>query len=320
MNANRLLAAIAGFIALGFILSSSIFVVDQRNFAVVFAFGQIVRVIEQPGLQFKYPAPFESVRFFDRRILTIDNPEAERFITVKYPAPFESVRFFDRRILTIDNPEAERFITAEKKNLLVDSYVKWRIVDPRKFFVSFKGDERLAQDRLTQLIRSALNEEFTKRTVREIISDQREQVMEGIRKKVADDAADIGVEIVDVRLKRVDLLAEISDSVYRRMEAERKRVANELRSMGAAESDKIRANAERQRDTILAEAYREAQKIKGAGDAKATALYADAFGRDPQFAQFYQSLQAYRSSFKDKKDVMVVEPNGEFFKFLNKKN
>ena len=273
-----------------YVLSSSIFVVDQRKFAVVFSFGQIVRVIEKPGLQ------------------------------IKYPAPFESVRFFDRRILTIDNPEAERFITAEKKNLLVDSYVKWRIVDPRKFFISFKGDERLAQDRLTQLVRSALNEEFTKRTVRELISDQREQVMQGIRKKVADDASDIGVEIVDVRLKRVDLLAEISDSVYRRMEAERKRVANELRSTGAAESDKIRANAERQRDTILAEAYREAQKIKGSGDATATALYADAFGRDPQFAQFYQSLQAYRSSFKDKKDVMVLEPNGEFFKFMHKKN
>ncbi|QWE13739.1 protease modulator HflC [Polynucleobacter sp. AP-Sving-400A-A2] len=290
MNANRLLAAIAGLIGLFYILTSSIFVVDQRNYAVVFSFGQIVRVIEQPGLQ------------------------------VKLPAPFENVRFFDRRILTIDTPEAERFITSEKKNLLVDSYVKWRIVDPRKFFVSFKGDERLAQDRLTQLVRSALNEEFTKRTVREIISDQREQVMQGIRKKVADDAADIGVEIVDVRLKRVDLLAEISDSVYRRMEAERKRVANELRSTGAAESDKIRANAERQRDTILAEAYREAQKIKGSGDARATALYADAFGRDPQFAQFYQSLQAYRSSFKDKRDVMVIEPNGEFFKFMNKKN
>jgi len=289
MNANRLIAAAIALIALMFILSSSIFVVDQRKFAVVFSFGQIVRVIETPGLQ------------------------------LKYPAPFESVRFFDRRILTIDNPEAERFITAEKKNLLVDSYVKWRIVDPRKFFISFKGDERLAQDRLTQLVRSALNEEFTKRTVRELISDQREEVMQGIRKKVADDAADIGVEIVDVRLKRVDLLAEISDSVYRRMEAERKRVANELRSMGAAESDKIRANAERQRDTILAEAYRDAQKIKGAGDAKATALYAEAFGRDPQFAQFYQSLEAYRSSFKDKKDIMVVEPNGEFFKFLHKK-
>ena len=289
MNANRLIAAGIGFVALIYILSSSIFVVDQRKYAVVFAFGSIVRVIENPGIQ------------------------------LKLPAPFESVRFFDRRILTIDNPEAERFITAEKKNLLVDSYVKWRIVDPRKFFISFKGDERLAQDRLTQLVRSALNEEFTKRTVRELISDQREEVMQGIRKKVADDASDIGVEIVDVRLKRVDLLAEISDSVYRRMEAERKRVANELRSMGAAESDKIRANAERQRDTILAEAYRDAQKIKGAGDAKATALYAEAFGRDPQFAQFYQSLEAYRSSFKDKKDVMVVEPTGEFFKFLHKK-
>jgi membrane protease subunit HflC len=289
MNANRLIAAGIGFIALIYVLSSSIFVVDQRKFAVVFSFGQIVRVIENPGIQ------------------------------VKLPAPFESVRFFDRRILTIDNPEAERFITAEKKNLLVDSYVKWRIVDPRKFFISFKGDERLAQDRLTQLVRSALNEEFTKRTVRELISDQREEVMQGIRKKVADDAADIGVEIVDVRLKRVDLLAEISDSVYRRMEAERKRVANELRSTGAAESDKIRANAERQRDTILAEAYRDAQKIKGAGDARATALYAEAFGRDAQFAQFYQSLEAYRSSFKDKKDFMVVEPNGEFFKFFHKK-
>ncbi len=289
MNANRLIAAVIVFIALIYVLSSSIFIVDQRKFAVVFSFGQIVRVIEKPGLQ------------------------------IKYPAPFESVRFFDRRILTIDNPEAERFITAEKKNLLVDSYVKWRIVDPRKFFISFKGDERLAQDRLTQLVRSALNEEFTKRTVRELISDQREEVMQGIRKKVADDASDIGVEIVDVRLKRVDLLAEISDSVYRRMEAERKRVANELRSTGAAESDKIRANAERQRDTILAEAYRDAQKIKGAGDAKATALYAEAFGRDPQFAQFYQSLDAYRNTFKDKKDVMVVEPNGEFFKFLHKK-
>ena len=289
MNTNRLIAAVIAFIALIYVLSSSIFIVDQRKFAVVFSFGQIVRVIEQPGLQ------------------------------IKYPAPFESVRFFDRRILTIDNPEAERFITAEKKNLLVDSYVKWRIVDPRKFFISFKGDERLAQARLTQLVRSALNEEFTKRTVRALISDQREEVMQGIRKKVAVDASDIGVEIVDVRLKRVDLLAEISDSVYRRMEAERKRVANELRSMGAAESDKIRANAERQRDTILAEAYRDAQKIKGAGDAKATALYAEAFGRDPQFAQFYQSLEAYRNSFKDKKDVMVVEPNGEFFKYLHKK-
>ena len=286
---NRLLGLIFSLVVAFYLISSCIFIVDQRKFAVVFAFGQIVRVIEQPGLDFKLPAPFENVIFFDRRIMTIDNPDAERFIT------------------------------AEKKNLLVDSYVKWRIVDPRKFFISFKGDERLAQDRLTQLVRSALNEEFTKRTVRELISDQREQVMQGIRKKVADDAADIGVEIVDVRLKRVDLLAEISDSVYRRMEAERKRVANELRSTGAAESDRIRANAERQRDTILAEAYREAQKIKGAGDAKATSIYNEAFSKDASFAEFYQSLEAYRNTFKDKRDVMVMEPNSDFLKFLRKK-
>ncbi|MBJ7380072.1 MAG: protease modulator HflC [Polynucleobacter sp.] len=286
---NRIISAIIALIAVVYVLSSSIFIVDQRKFAVVFSFGQIVKVIDKPGLQFKLPAPIQNVVFFDRRILTIDNPEAERFIT------------------------------AEKKNLLVDSYVKWRIVDPLKFFVSFKGDERLAVDRMNQLVRSALNEEFTKRTIREIISEQREQVMQGIRKKVADDSADIGVEIVDVRLKRIDLLAEISDSVYRRMEAERKRVANELRSTGAAESDKIRANAERQRDVVLAEAYRDAQKIKGNGDARATALYAEAFNRDPQFAQFYRSLEAYRSSFKDKKDVMVVEPSNDFFKFIQKK-
>ena len=286
MNANRLIAAGIAFIALIYVLASSIFVVDQRKFAVVFSFGQIVRVIEKPGIQ------------------------------VKLPAPFESVRFFDRRILTIDNPEAERFITAEKKNLLVDSYVKWRIVEPRRFFISFRGDERMAQDRLNQLVKSALNEEFTKRTVRELISEQREQVMQNIRKKVTEEAADIGIEIVDVRLKRIDLLAEISESVFRRMEAERKRVANELRSTGAAESEKIRADAERQRDVILSRAYRDAQKIKGQGDAKATALYGEAFGRDPQFAQFYRSLEAYRSSFKTKQDLMVLEPNTDFLKFM----
>jgi membrane protease subunit HflC len=286
---NRILAILAGLLVSLYLITSMIFVVDQRKYAVIFSFGEIVRVIQEPGLQFKLPAPLQNVLYFDRRIMTIDTPEAERFIT------------------------------AEKKNLLVDSYVKWRIVDPRKFFISFKGDERLAQDRMAQLVKSALNEEFTKRTVRELISEQREEVMLGIRKKVADDSADIGIEIVDVRLKRVDLLAEISDSVYRRMEAERKRVANELRSTGSAESDKIRADAERQRDVILADAYREAQKIKGQGDAKATAIYAEAFNRDPQFAQFYRSLEAYRASFKDRKDLMVVDPSGEFLKYMKKK-
>jgi len=271
-----------------YLINSMLFVVDQRKYAVVFSFGEIKRVIEEPGL------------------------------SLKLPSPIQNVLFFDRRIMTIDNPEAERFITSEKKNLLVDSYVKWRIVDPRKFFISFKGDERLAQDRLSQLVKSALNEEFTKRTVRELISEQREQVMQGIKKKVMEDTREIGIEIVDVRLKRVDLLAEISDSVYRRMEAERKRVANELRSTGAAESEKIRADAERQRDVILAQAYREAQKIKGEGDAKANAIYNEAFSRDPQFAQFYRSLEAYRNTFTDKKDVMVLEPNNEFLKFMKK--
>ena len=283
---NRIFPMIAAFFVVIGLLSSTVFIVDQRKYAAVFAFGELVRVIEEPGLQFKLPPPFQSVQFFERRILTIDTPDAERFIT------------------------------AEKKNLLVDSYVKWRIVEPRRFFISFRGDERLAQDRLNQLVKSALNEEFTKRTVRELISEQREQVMQNIRKKVAEEAADIGIEIVDVRLKRIDLLAEISESVFRRMEAERKRVANELRSTGAAESEKIRADAERERDIILSRAYRDAQKIKGQGDAKATALYGDAFNRDPQFAQFYRSLEAYRSSFKTKQDLMVMDPNSEFLKFM----
>jgi len=283
---NRIFPIIAGlFIFIG-LLSSTIFVVDQRQYAAVFAFGELKRVVEEPGLQFKLPPPFQSVQFFERRILTIDTPDAERFIT------------------------------AEKKYLLVDSYVKWRIVEPRKFFISFRGDERMAQDRLNQLVKSALNEEFTKRTVRELISEQREQVMQNIRKKVAEEAADIGIEIVDVRLKRIDLLAEISESVFRRMEAERKRVANELRSTGSAESEKIRADAERQRDVILSRAYRDAQKIKGQGDARATALYGEAFNRDPQFAQFYRSLEAYRSSFKSKQDLMVMDPSSEFLKFM----
>ncbi len=283
---NRIFPMIAAFFVVIGLLSSTVFIVDQRKYAAVFAFGELARVIEEPGLQFKLPPPFQSVQFFERRILTIDTPDAERFIT------------------------------AEKKNLLVDSYVKWRIVEPRRFFISFRGDERLAQDRLNQLVKSALNEEFTKRTVRELISEQREQVMQNIRKKVAEEAADIGIEIVDVRLKRIDLLAEISESVFRRMEAERKRVANELRSTGAAESEKIRADAERQRDIILSRAYRDAQKIKGQGDAKATALYGEAFNRDPQFAQFYRSLEAYRSSFKTKQDLMVMDPNSEFLKFM----
>jgi len=237
-------------------------------------------------------------------------------LNFKLPPPFQNVLFLDKRILTLDSPEADRFITAEKKNILVDAFVKWHIADPRLYYVSFTGDERRAQDRMSQIVKAALNEEITKRTVREVISGERAKVMDAIRKKVADESKQIGVEILDVRLKRVDYVEQINNSVYDRMKAERVRVANELRSTGAAESEKIRADADRQRTVILAEAYRDAEQIRGDGDAKAAQIYAQAFGQNPEFYKFYRSLDAYRASFKNRSDVLVVDPNSEFFKYF----
>jgi len=283
---NRLATIfVAGFIAL-MLLSSTVFVVDQRRFAIVFALGQVRQVITEPGLHFKLPPPLQNVIYLDKRILTLDTPDADRFIT------------------------------AEKKNILVDAFVKWRIVDPRLYFVSFSGDEGRARDRMSQIVKAALNDEITKRTVREVISGERGKVMEGVREKVVAEAKEIGVGIVDVRLKRVDYIEQINNSVYERMKAERTRVANELRSTGSAESEQIRADADRQRTVILAEAFREAEKIKGQGDAKATQIYAQSFGKNPEFARFYRSLEAYRASFNDRGDVMVLDPNSEFFKYL----
>ncbi len=282
----RIFAVISAALIALILASSCIYVVDQRQYAIVFALGEVKRVVAEPGMHFKMPPPFQNVIYLDRRILTIDTPEADRFIT------------------------------AEKKNILVDSFVKWRIADPRLYFVSFTGDERRAQDRMSQIVKAALNEEITKRTVRDVVSGERNKVMDAIVKKVSDDAKQIGVEIVDVRLKRVDLMPEVSESVYRRMEAERKRVANELRSTGGAESEQIRADAERQRDVLLAEAYRDAQRIKGEGDAKASSIYNSAFGQSPEFFAFYRSLEAYKQSFKSKADVMVLDPQSEFFKFM----
>ncbi|GAB3537428.1 protease modulator HflC [Noviherbaspirillum agri] len=283
---NRLVStAIAGLIVLT-ILLSTLFVVDQRQYAIVFALGEVKKVISEPGLHFKLPPPFQNVVFMDKRILTLDTPEADRFIT------------------------------AEKKNILVDAYVKWRIREPRLYFVSFTGDEKRAQDRMSQMIKAALNEEITKRTVREVISGERSKVMNAIHKKVAEEAKQIGVEIIDVRLKRVDYVEQINNSVYERMKAERVRVANELRSTGAAESEKIRADADRQRIVILAEAYRDAEAIRGDGDAKATQIYSQAFGQNPEFFKFYRSLEAYRASFKNRNDLMVIDPNSEFFKYF----
>ncbi|MYN25548.1 protease modulator HflC [Duganella levis] len=287
---NRIASTVVlAFIAL-MLLSSTVFVVDQRKYAIVFALGQIKEVIREPGLHFKLPPPFQNVVFLDNRIMTIESPDAERFIT------------------------------AEKMNILVDSFVKWRIgrgeAQPKLYYVTFGGEESRARDRMSQIIKAALNEEITKRTVAEVISGQRGKVMEGIRAKVVQEAAQIGVEIIDVRLKRVEYVEQINTSVYERMKAERMRVANELRSTGAAESEKIRADADRQRSVILAEAYREAEETKGEGDAKASAIYADAFGKNPEFYKFYRSLEAYRTTFKNHGDVMVMDSSSDFFKYF----
>ena len=283
---NRIGIILVGALLALILAASTLFVVDQRQFAVVYALGEIKEVISEPGLK------------------------------VKMPAPLQNVVFLDRRIQTLDSTESRPIFTAEKKSLVIDWLVKWRITEPRQFIRNNGVDIRNAENRLTPIVQAALNEEVTKRTVGAMLSGEREKVMQGVIRRLGDDAKSFGIEIVDVRIKRVDFVANITESVYRRMESERKRVANELRSTGGAEGEKIRADADRQREIIVAEAYRDAQKIKGEGDAKASALYAEAFGKDPQFAQFYRSLEAYRGSFRSKSDVMVIDQNNEFFKAM----
>ncbi|MBC9070492.1 protease modulator HflC [Thauera sp. CAU 1555] len=277
---------VAGGLLLAILIASmTLFTVDQRQYAIVFQLGEVKQVIQEPGLKFKWPL-------------------------------IQNVRYFDSRILTIDTPEPERFITAEKKNVLVDHFVKWRIIDPQLYYVSVAGDEARARIRLLQTVNAGLREEFGKRTVHDVVSGERDRIIELMRERADRDARTIGVQILDVRLKRVDLPVEVSDAVYRRMEAERTRVANELRSQGAAEAERIRADADRQREVIVAEAYRDAQRLKGEGDAQATAIYAQAFGKNADFYSFWRSLEAYRSSFADKGDVMVVDPTSDFFKYM----
>lgn len=279
--ANILIGAVVALV----VLSMSMFIVDQRQTAIVLQLGEMLRVESTPGLKWKIPL-------------------------------MQNVRYFDSRILTVDSSEPELFITAEKKNVLVDYFVKWRIVDVKQYYISVGGDETRAKIRLMQTVNSIMREEFGKRTIHEVVSGEREKIMTVLREKTDADARKIGVQVLDVRLKRVDFPPEISDSVYRRMEAERKRVANELRASGAAEGEKIKADADKQREVILAEAYREAQKTKGEGDAKASATYAAAFGRNTEFYAFYRSLEAYKQSFKNKSDVMVLDPSSAFFKYL----
>jgi len=279
--------ATAFVIALVLVVTSmSAFTVDQRQYALVFQLGEVKDVITQPGLHFKWPL-------------------------------IQNVRFFDNRILTLESQEPERFLTAEKKPVLVDSFVKWRIDNVGQYYISVAGDETIARTRMSQIVNSGLREEFGKRTLHDVVSGERDKIMADVQKKADADMRAIGVEIIDVRLKRVDLPTEVSEAVYRRMETERKRVANELRSQGAAEAEKIRADADRQREVIVAEAYRDAQKTKGEGDAKAAAIYAHAFTQSPEFFAFYRSMDAYRNVFRNKSDLLVVDPHTEFFKYLN---
>ncbi len=271
-------------------LSTTVFIVRERDFALVFALGEVRRTITEPGLYFKLPPPFQNVVMLDKRLLTIDSQEAERIQT------------------------------SEKKNLLIDSFVKWRIIDPRLYYVTFAGNERAARLRLQAQIRDALNASVNVRTVRDVVALERDTIMDEVRNSVRARAAPLGVDIVDVRLKRIEFAPEIAESVYRRMESERLRVANELRSIGAAEGEKIRAGADREREEIVAEAYAKAQAVMGEGDATAAALYGAAYGQDAEFFQFYKSLEAYRQAFGKSSDVLVVDPSSEFFRYMKSPN
>jgi len=276
---------LALIVAILLVLSQALYTVDQTKYAIKFQLGEIVEVNDKAGLYFKVPL-------------------------------VQNVRYFDRRNLMLENQDVDRVVTSEKTPLEVDFVVLWRIVDVKQYYVAVQGNEDLARSRLSQTVRSNLAEEFNKATMHEAISTGRDRIMTDTRQKADLDARNIGVEIVDVRLRRLALPTDVTGPVYARMESERRRVANELRSTGAAESEKIRADADRQRQVILADAYRQAQKIKGEGDAKASAIYANAYGQNPEFFAFYRSLEAYRATFRGRNDLMVLDPSGEFFQYF----
>ena len=276
---------LALFVAGLLVLSQALYTVDQTKYAIKFQLGEIIETQSEAGLYFKLPL-------------------------------VQNVRYFERRNLTLDNAEPDRITTSEKKPLLVDFIVLWRIVDVAQYYRSVGGDEEAARRRLSQTVRSNLAEEFNKRTVNEAISTERDKITSVTRAKADQDARSIGVEVVDIRLRRLELPPDVTGPVYQRMESERRRVANELRSLGAAESERIRADADRQRQVILAEAYRQAQKTKGEGDAKASAIYASAYSGNPEFYRFYRSIEAYRGSFRGRSDMMVLDPTSEFFQYF----
>lgn len=282
---RRFIPAIIGVLILFLLASASVFTVDQRQYAIVFQFSEAVRVIKEPGIQFKIPL-------------------------------LQEVRYFDRRIQTIDGDLPARIQTIEKMNVKADSFVKWQIVDVERYYRAVGNDPRKGEERLRNTVNNMLRDEFGKKTVQDVISGKRDEVMDLVRKVADADARRMGVQVIDVRLKRVEFEDSTSASVYERMRSERKAVANQLRAEGAAEAERIRADADRQRDVVLAEAYNQAQQVKGQGDAKAAALYAAAYGKNPEFAAFYRSLDAYRQTFRGKQDLMVLDPGSEFFKYM----
>jgi membrane protease subunit HflC len=286
MNQNKIGFYVTSALAVLALLSSTLFVVDQRQFGVVYSFGQIKSVITEPGLN------------------------------IKLPPPFQNVSYIDKRLLTLDNADTEPMLTAEKQRVVIDWYARWRITDPSQYIRNVGLDENAGAMQLSRVVRNAFQEEINKRTVKELLSLKRQALLEDVKREVLQAVKGEkpwGVDVIDVRITRADYVDAITESVYRRMEAERKRVANELRSTGAAEGEKIRADADRQREVTIANAYREAQMIKGEGDAEAARIYADSFGRDAQFAKFYRSLEAYKSTFSKKSDLMVLDPSSDFF-------
>lgn len=284
---SRLLASLIGAAIAVALVSSSVFVVDQHRYAVVYALGELREVIQEPGLN------------------------------VKAPPPFQNVVFLDKRLQTLDTPDGERYLTAEKKDLLVDAFVKWRIVNPRQYVIAIGSNADRGGERLNQLVRNALTAEIGKRNLADVLTGgKRADVANAVRADLVPAAKDLGVEVVDVHLKRIDFIDQVNNAVYERMKADRVRVANELRATGVAEAETIRADAERQRSVILADAQRDAETIKGEGDAQASQIYAQSFGKNPEFYRFYRSMEAYKATFKSRNDVIVIDSNSEFFKYF----
>lgn len=286
---NRIISIAIAVAVLAYFSKLFYFVVDQRQIGVLKSFGKVEKVLTEPGFN------------------------------LKLPDPIQNVVYLDKRILTLDSGKTSAIQTAEKKNLIIDWLVKWRIVDAKKFIQTQDADLRQAERRLSSIVQDAFNTEVTQRTVGEVITTEREEIMKQVQARLLSEVEKFGIEIVDVRLKRVDFPGSVAKRVYTRMESERKQVANELRSTGEAESEEIRAKADRQQQEILAQAYRDAEIIRGEADGQAAEIYAKAYGQDPEFAKFYRSLEAYQNSLGHSGDVMVVDPNSEFFDVMRGK-